>query len=144
MTEVQRTSAVVRKMLSAPAEVAYDEWLDPDALLEFMCPLPARASKVEVEPRVGGRYLIEMVNGDAVTRLTGEYLELDRPRRLKFSWTSDSHGRFDSVVTVSFEPNGRDQTLMTIDHALPPHMVDDHQNGWNTIAEMLALKLTPA
>jgi uncharacterized protein YndB with AHSA1/START domain len=144
MTEVQRMSAVVRKMLSAPAEVAYDEWLDPDALLEFMCPLPARASKVEVEPRVGGRYLIEMVNGDAVTRLTGEYLELDRPRRLKFSWTSDSHGRFDSVVTVSFEPNGRDQTLMTIDHALPPHMVDDHQNGWNTIAEMLALKLTPA
>jgi uncharacterized protein YndB with AHSA1/START domain len=141
MTDDQPKSAVVRRLLPAPSELAYDQWLDQEALMEFMCPLPARASKVEVEPWVGGRFLIEMADGEAVTRLTGEYLELERPRRLKFSWTSDSHGGFDSVVTVSFEPNGRDQTLMTIDHALPPHLLGDHEQGWDTIAGTLARRL---
>jgi uncharacterized protein YndB with AHSA1/START domain len=105
---------------------------------------PAHASRVECEPWVGGRYLIEMVNGDAVTRMTGEYLELDRPRRLKFSWRSDSHGGFDSVVTITLEPSRGDQTLMTIDHALPPDLVRDHEKGWNTIAGRLRAKLAAA
>ena len=109
-----------------------------------MCPLPARASRVECEPRIGGRFLIEMADGDRVTLLTGEYLELDRPRRLRFTWKSDSHGGFDSVVTISLEPTGRDETLMTIDHALPPDLVHDHEQGWKTIAERLALKLKAA
>jgi uncharacterized protein YndB with AHSA1/START domain len=130
-------SAVVRRVLPAPPTAVYDEWLDPDALVEFMCPLPARATRVECEPRIGGHFLIQMMDGDAVIQMTGEYLELDRPHRLKFTWNSDSHGGIDSVVTISLEPTGRDQTLMTIDHALPAHLVDDHQQGWNKIAERL-------
>jgi len=56
-------------------------------------------------------------------------------------------GRLDDVaglggeVTVSLEPTGNDETLMTIDHALPPHLVDDNQQGWNKIAERLATRL---
>jgi uncharacterized protein YndB with AHSA1/START domain len=142
MTGAGRTSAIVQRVLPAPAEVVFDEWLDRDALMEFMSPDPARASKVECEPWVGGRYLIEMVNGDSVTRMTGEYLELDRPRRLRFTWRSDSHGGFDSVVTISFEATCNDETLMTIDHELPAHLVGDHEQGWNKIAERLAAKLT--
>ncbi len=134
-------SAVVQRVLPAPPHVVYDEWLDTDALAEFMCPAPARATTIECEPRIGGRLLIVMVDADAVIQVTGEYLELDRPRRLKFSWKSDHHGGFDSVVTVSLEPYGREQTLMTIDHALPRHLVDDHQKGWNQIAERLAHRL---
>ena len=144
MTALGPTSAVVRRVLPAPPEEVYDEWLDKDALMEFMCPLPARASRVECEPRIGGRFLIEMADGDRVTLLTGEYLELDRPRRLRFTWKSDSHGGFDSVVTISLEPTGRDETLMTIDHALPPDLVHDHEQGWKTIAERLALKVKAA
>jgi uncharacterized protein YndB with AHSA1/START domain len=142
MTGSGRTSSIVQRVLPAPPEVVFDEWLDRDALMEFMSPDPARASRVECEPWVGGRYLIEMVNGDAVTRMTGEYLELDRPRRLRFSWRSDSHGGFDSTVTISFEPSGADQTLMTIDHALPPDLVADHEQGWNMIAERLGQRLS--
>ena len=141
MSGAGRTSAIVQRVLPAPPEVVFDEWLDRDALVEFMSPDPARASRVECEPWVGGRYLIEMVNDDSITRMTGEYLELDRPRRLRFSWRSDSHGGFDSEVTVSFEPTGNDETLMTIDHALPPHLVDDHQQGWTKFAERLATRL---
>ena len=83
-----------------------------------------------------------MVDEDAVVHVTGEYLELDRPRRLHFTWTTDYGDGFDSIVTVTFEPHGPGETLMTIDHAeLPPQWRDDHERGWGLIAAQLAQRL---
>ena len=48
---------------------------------------------------------------------------------------------FDSPVTIPLEPHGKDQTLMTIDHALPPELTADHEQGWNQIAQGLAHRL---
>jgi uncharacterized protein YndB with AHSA1/START domain len=135
------SSAVVQRVIPASPEVVYDAWLDIEALAEFMCPAPARATDIQCEPWVEGRLRIVMVDGQTVIKVAGEYLELDRPRRLKFTWRSDHHGGFESVVTVSLEPHGRAETLMTIDHALPPQLVGDHQHGWHLIAEVLARRL---
>jgi uncharacterized protein YndB with AHSA1/START domain len=131
----------VQRIVPAPPQVVYDEWLDTEALGEFMCPAPARATDIQCEPWVGGHLRIVMVDGQTVINVAGEYLELDRPHRLKFTWRSDHHGGFESVVTVSLKPHGRSETLMTIDHALPPQLVGDHQKGWNQIAERLARRL---
>ena len=91
---------------------------------------------------VGGRLRIDMVDEDAVVHVTGTYLELDRPRRLHFTWTTDYGDGFDSTVTVTFEPHGPGETLMTIDHAgLPPQWRDDHERGWGLIAAQLAQRL---
>jgi Activator of Hsp90 ATPase homolog 1-like protein len=54
------TAAVVRRVLPAPPEDVYDEWLDPDALREWMCPRPAYATTVECDPRVGGELRLEI------------------------------------------------------------------------------------
>ena len=35
--------AVVRRVLPAPPDVVFDEWLDPAAMTEWMCPRQARA-----------------------------------------------------------------------------------------------------
>jgi uncharacterized protein YndB with AHSA1/START domain len=140
VTDAPATSAVVRRVLPASPEVAYDEWLDEDALAEFMCPYPVRATKVEIEPRIGGRFFVEMTEGEHATAISGEYLELDRPHRLSFSW-SYAPG-VDSVVTITFEARGQGQTLMTIDHTkLPPEDVESHTGGWSSIAELLERKL---
>ncbi len=53
-------------------------------------------------------------------------------------------GCFDSVVTISLEPTSRDETMMTIAHALSPHLMDEHEQGWSKIAERLAPRLTAA
>jgi hypothetical protein len=46
------------------------------------------------------------------------------------------------VVTVLLEPRGRQQTLMTIEHALlPPGLVGQHERGWAAIARQLADEL---
>ena len=140
MTESRATSAVVRRVLPAPPEIVFDTWLDAGALAEFMCPDPGKAAEVECDPRIGGRLRIVMAYPDSVSEETGEYLDLDRPIRLSFSWKSDVTG--DSVVMVDLEPHGERQTLMTITHTrLPELLVDAHHEGWSSIANHLAALL---
>ena len=98
MTSPDRVSALVQRVLAAPPDAVYAEWLDPRRSPEFITPHPSRSGRIEWQPRVGGRFLIEMVDGDTVIRVTGEYLELERPNRLRFTWQSDLGGGSDSVV----------------------------------------------
>jgi uncharacterized protein YndB with AHSA1/START domain len=140
MTEPAATSAVVRRVMPAPPDVVFDAWLDREALMEFLSPDPARATEVECDPRVGGRLRIVMVDPEGAVEITGEYVEIDRPRRLRFTW--GHRGGVDSVVTITFERHGRDETLMTIRHdRLPPEQVPDHESGWTTIAGKLGRRL---
>ena len=142
MTESSRRSAIVRRVLAAPPEVVYDEWLDPEALAEFIAPHPATAGAVEVDARLGGTLSIAMVDPDRVVQITGEFLELDRPHRMRFTWNSALGTGFKSVVTVTFDPHGDDQTLMTIRHdQLPTGWAGDHERGWTLIAAQLDHRL---
>jgi len=77
---------------------------------------------------------------DASLYVTGRFLELDRPRRLRFSWSCSDWAdpAVQSEVTVILEDHGADQTLMTIEHErLPAGQVDPHQRGWAAIAVQL-------
>jgi uncharacterized protein YndB with AHSA1/START domain len=48
----------------------------------------------------------------------------------------------ESLVTVTFEPRGDNETFMTIHHTLlPPDLVEQHQSGWARIAEQLDAEL---
>jgi uncharacterized protein YndB with AHSA1/START domain len=135
-------TAVVQRVIGAPPEVVYDEWLDEAALLEFMAPEDSPAREVECDPRVGGRLRIVLVGEDSVVQTSGEYLELDRPNRLSFSWNGEYGGGFSSVVTVTLEPHGSEETLMTIEHTRLPHdEVRPHENGWARIARHLDERL---
>ncbi len=135
--------AVVTRVMPAPPEAVYDEWLDQTALAEFMCPSPdTRATTIACDPRIGGKLIIVMGDPAGDVHITGEYVVLDRPRRLSFTWRHA--GGVDSVVTITFEPHGEDQTLMTISHVqLPPHLVPGHEAGWTSIAQHLETRLKP-
>ena len=136
---------IVRRVLPATPEVAYDQWLDAEALAEIITPAPARSGVVELDPREGGAFRIDMVDADGVVRISGRYLELRRPDRLRFTWESSLGGGFESIVTVTFEPHGAGESLMTIEHRqLPPAWRDDHERGWATIADQLEATLRPA
>jgi uncharacterized protein YndB with AHSA1/START domain len=112
-----------------------------------MCPRPARCRNVESEPRPGGRLRIDIEDGGAEFCVSGEYLVLDRPTRLSFSWSCSTwpDPSLRSVVNVLLEARENAQTLMTIEHTLlPPGLVDQHERGWAAIARQLAAELAAA
>jgi uncharacterized protein YndB with AHSA1/START domain len=126
-------TVTVERVLAAPPAEVYDAWLDPAALSSFIAPAPGTA-EVEIDPRVGGRMRIVMTFPDRVTEIEGEYLVLDRPHRISFSWRPLAAG-FDSVVTVALEPHGHGSTRMTIAHTrLPERWTGSYERGWGSIA----------
>ncbi|MBS1694831.1 MAG: SRPBCC domain-containing protein [Actinobacteria bacterium] len=134
---------VERVMPAAPA-VVFDEWLDPESLMEWMCPRPARCVTVTIEPRVGGAVRFDVDDSGTSVLITGQFLQIDRPHLLRFTWTSSDwpDPTSVSVVNVAFAPVGDEQTLMSIEHSLlPTKEFDNYDNGWTLTAEQLASAL---
>jgi uncharacterized protein YndB with AHSA1/START domain len=131
---------VQRVMPAAPGEV-FDEWLDQESLAEWMCPRPVRCVAVTVEPRVGGSVRFDVDDSGTSVLITGQFLAIERPHLLRFTWTNSDwpDPTAVSVVNVAFEPHDGDQTLMSIEHSLiPPEEFDDFRNGWATVCDQLA------
>jgi uncharacterized protein YndB with AHSA1/START domain len=134
----------VQRVMPATPEVVFDQWMDPESLAEWMCPRPTRVVDLIVEPRIGGAVRFDIEELGARFLITGQFLTIDRPRLLSFTW---SHSNWPdpsvvSVVAVTFEASGDDQTLMTIEHSLlPPAEFEDFQEGWAGVCDQLAVFL---
>ena len=139
------STARVQRVLPASPDVVYDEWLDPDALSDWMCPRPARCLAVQIEARVGGCIRFDIEDSGVEFFVVGRFEVLDRPRQLSFTWQCSTwpDPGISSVVTVSFAHHGPEETLMTIDHTLlPPELVEQHRRGWVAIAHQFSDVLT--
>lgn len=126
-------TVVVQRVVAAPPAEVYAAWVEPDTLARFIAPAPGTA-QVEIDPRVGGRLWIVMTFPDRVTEIEGEYVALDPPHGLSFSWHPLAAG-FQSVVTVELAAHGAGETRMTITHTrLPDGWRDSYERGWGSIA----------
>ncbi len=132
-------TVIVQRVLPAPPEVVYDDWLDADGMLEWMCPRPNRPTKIGLEPWAGGRFCLDIDAQGCLTQITGTYRELDRPHRISLTWRPCVWEEWDrdSVVTVTLDPLGGAQTLMTIRHVLPSEKYELCDLGWAAIARQL-------
>lgn len=139
-----RTVRVQRVMPAVPEDV-FDEWLDPESLREWMCPRPTRCVTVTVEARVGGLFRFDVDDEGADVLITGQFVAIERPRLLKFTWVNSywADPTVSSMVTVTFEPVPGEQTMMSIEHAaLPSDEYDNFHHGWVATADQLAALLT--
>ncbi|ODR19538.1 SRPBCC family protein [Mycolicibacterium porcinum] len=142
MTDAQTVR--VRRLMPATPDVVFDEWLDPESLREWMCPRPVYCVEVSVEPRVGGLVRFDLDDSGSSVLITGQFLTIDRPRVLRFTWSNSDWAdpTVVSIVNVEFEPAGDGQTMMSIEHSLlPPEEFDDFHNGWTLTFEQLAARL---
>ena len=74
---------------------------------------------------------------------TGSYQEIDRPRRIVFTWNSPYAGDHGSLVTVDFKPKGRGTEIVLTHERLPSlDMVKAHTGGWTDILEIIARAYT--
>jgi uncharacterized protein YndB with AHSA1/START domain len=139
-TERPATQLTVRRTIAATAEELFDAFLDAESLGEFMRPGSERHSQVTVDPRVGGRFVIDMHVNDTVIPHSGEYREIDRPRKLVFTWVSKNTHHEESVVTVDFHvlPGESPRTEVVLSQMLLPEVqVKGHVGGWTRILELL-------
>lgn len=120
---------------AAPPERVFDAWLDPDGIGRWLFATPAGEMKrVELEARVGGRFVVEEQRGDTLARHLGQYLTIERPRRLVFSFTTDPDEP-PSRVTVEITPTDGGCAL-TLTHEMDPiwsEYTERTRDGWTQI-----------
>jgi uncharacterized protein YndB with AHSA1/START domain len=99
--------------------------------------------KATFEPRPGGLYRVEVIPGNTAV---GEFVELDRPRRLVFTWGWEAGGNDTKVapgtstVEIELVPNGDGTTLRFRHHGLPDEgAAESHAHGWDHYLERLAV-----
>lgn len=127
---------------SAPAERVFDAWLDPAIARRFLFTGPGgEVVRCDIDARPGGRFtIVDRRDGGDIEHV-GAYLEIDRPRRLVFTFAVPQFDPTETTVTVEIEPDG-DGCRLTLTHtAVPPEWVDQDREGWTMILGALEAAL---
>jgi len=109
-----------------------------------MGPGEIKALSVESDPRTGGRYRWVMKSPDGEEHdVRGVYREVIPNEKLVFTWAWKSTPERESLVTLTFKPDG-DGTLLTLLHEqfFDETARDRHQDGWTRAIEKLDKYLT--
>jgi uncharacterized protein YndB with AHSA1/START domain len=119
--------------IAAPPEVVFSYFTDPARMVDWM------GIAAVLDPRPGGTLRVEANGRDVVI---GEYLVVDPPRRVVFSWGfegADAAVAAGSTrVEVTLEPDGDGTWLVLLHHDLPEALRDAHDEGWNHYLGRLA------
>lgn len=136
---------ISRRLAATPDEV-YEAWTDPKSVSQWMIPIPGGSTNATLDPRVGGRFHIVMMGGGKTYPQDGEYLRLERPRLIEFSWISNATNQQRSVVTVELVPFGKRETELTLTHRLLPteEAAQSHHHGWSAALDHLPEVLSRA
>ena len=83
----------LERVFDAPPERVYAAWTDPALLRRWWAAEPGWTTpEATTDVRVGGAYRLSMQGTDGILRtVAGEYLEVDPPRRLVYTWKWVSH-----------------------------------------------------
>jgi len=133
---------MVRRFIPVPSERVFAAWLDPASPAAWMRPAGTTDVTAEVDPRVGGKFRIVMAQGPAQFEHIGEYLVIEPPRRLSFTWISEATDHRPTTVTIEFlEREGGTELILT-HRQVPPSQLESHRSGWSDAVRELQRKLS--
>jgi len=132
-------------VLACVTQGVFDAWTRPSALAKWWAPPGGRCVTASIDLRLGGRYSIvnELPDGVIVT-IQGEYLTIEPPTLLRFTWATDASQSATETVTVTCDADGHD-TKVTIVHTRLPSQeaAEAHKAGWDSCHIGLARFLGP-
>lgn len=132
------TDITVARTIPASAEKVFDLWLNPKS--------PGGpwygADRVICNPVVDGLFYLAAKHEGRIWPHYGRFVEIDRPRRIEYTWMSEATKGAESIVTLTMEPRG-DETEVTLHHSGVPddEMGLGHKDGWDWVLSMFAESL---
>lgn len=138
MTDAANGTVRVTHRFKAPAERVFDAWLNPESARKWLFTMPtSQVIRCDIEPHVGGKFLIVDRREDGDVEHLGEYQEIARPHRLVFTFAVPKYSSQVTRVTIDIaaQPGGCELTLLH--ENVLPEWVNATQEGWTMILERL-------
>lgn len=132
MTHHEPLCLVVRRKIAATPRRLFDAWTRPEQLMAWWGPRGVRCSDAQVDLRIGGHYRIDNVLPDGSTiTIQGQFLALDPPNSLAYSWTVGPDEGPAEQVTVRFEAQGDETEVLIVHERIADQRTyADHEGGW--------------
>lgn len=124
---------VIERRIRARREIVFAYFVDPERYTRWM------GTEAELDPRPGGRYRVTVPQG---YRAVGEFVEVEPPRRVVFTWGWEGHGTVapgSTTVAVTLEEDGDDTLVRLVHSGLPPDEVELHTSGWHRYLDRLVI-----
>jgi uncharacterized protein YndB with AHSA1/START domain len=115
----------------ATPERVFDAWLEPQTAAKWLFATPTgQMVRVEIDAHVGGRFSIVDRRGGEEIEHTGEYLEIDRPRRLVFTFGVPKYSPLFNRVTIDIAASDAGCELTLTQENVPDEYLGRNEKGW--------------
>mgnify|MGYP002620079328 CR=1 FL=1 len=134
---------IVRRFVVSP-ETVFDTLTKPDDMRIWW---NEGETIFDIDLRVGGRWTIINRRGGEEYTATGEYLEVERPRRLKYTFAMPQFSPNSDTIAVEIEPEGDGCVVTFVQSgedianeltATPPGAVSGSEAGWQQGFDLMA------
>ena len=134
MTEQDERAVRCEIWIDARPETVFEFFVEPEKMVRW------KGVAAELDPRPGGTYYVDVTGADVAR---GEYVVLDPPRRVVFTWGWEAAGHpvpvGSSTVEVTLTPQ-HNGTLVQLTHRdLPADTGAPHLEGWGHYLARLAV-----
>jgi uncharacterized protein YndB with AHSA1/START domain len=123
----------MQRRIAAPPELVFAYFTDPARFTDWL------GIAAELDPRPGGLFRVEMDSGDVAC---GEFVEVDAPHRVVFTWGWEGEPRLlPGTTMVEIELTAEDGgTLLQLRHTglRTDRAFEIHTGGWTESLDRLA------
>ena len=129
MTVAEVLTATVR--IAAPPADVFPYFIDPALMVQWI------GEWADLRPEPGGKFALDF----SKTPVRGEYVEIDPPQRVIFTWGvagNDSFPPGSTTVEIVLTADGSDTVVELFHHNLPAEEFDRHLKGWTAMLDRLA------
>ena len=139
MTSDALARVVVTHRYAASPERVFDAFLDVAIARRFLfATATGEMIRAEIDPRVGGRFtFVERRPEMGEVEHVGEYLEIERPRRLVFTFGVPQFDPRMTTVEIDIRADGTGAVLTLANAGVPPDYARNNHEGWSRILEGL-------
>lgn len=146
MDNYSTTTLTVTRNFNVAPERVFNAWLNPEMMRKWFFTLEGTNQVAQNNPQVGGTWEIIDQRDGKDYRAIGEYLEIDPPKKLVFTFKMPQFSELEDTITVALKelPQGCEMiftqeiivaheenwTIADIEKALGEHY-DGSEHGWN-------------
>jgi uncharacterized protein YndB with AHSA1/START domain len=146
MKTEEKSEISVSRRFDTAAERLFDAWIDPGIASKWLYATDdGEITRCDLDARVGGRWTIvrrgpspEPPNEVMDIEHTGEYLVIDRPRRLEFTFGVPKFSDEMTTVSIGIAPVHEGCELTLTNDGVPKEWAERTEQGWRMLLDRLA------